>query len=51
MTAPDKQSIRGVLLLNEPMCKHTSWRVGGNAEQFYTPADLEDLAQFLSALP
>jgi len=51
MTTPDKQSIRGVLLLNEPMCKHTSWRVGGNAEQFYTPADLEDLAQFLSALP
>ncbi|VAW58816.1 UDP-N-acetylenolpyruvoylglucosamine reductase [hydrothermal vent metagenome] len=51
MTAPDTQRIRGRLLYNEPMYKHTSWRVGGNADQFYTPADIEDLALFISSLP
>ncbi len=39
--------IRGELRTHEPMHKHTSWRVGGNAERFYIPADLYDFAQFL----
>ncbi len=51
MTAPDLPINRGILLSNEPMSKHTSWRVGGGADQFYTPADIEDLAAFISALP
>ncbi|MCP3688123.1 MAG: UDP-N-acetylmuramate dehydrogenase [Gammaproteobacteria bacterium] len=32
------------------MSKHTSWRVGGLADSYYIPADLEDLQYFLSTL-
>ena len=32
------------------MARHTSWRVGGPADAWYRPADLEDLAEFLRAL-
>jgi UDP-N-acetylmuramate dehydrogenase len=32
------------------MARHTSWRVGGPADAWYRPADLEDLAGFLRAL-
>ncbi len=42
--------IRGELRLNEPLSAHTSWRVGGRAAQFYQPADIPDLAQFIAAL-
>lgn len=42
--------LRGDLRFNEPLAKHTSWRVGGIAQQFYRPADVEDLAEFLSQL-
>ncbi len=44
-------SLRGRLLENEPMSRHTSWRVGGPADHFYIPADLDDLAVFLNSLP
>ncbi len=44
-------TLRGTLLLNEPMARHTSWRVGGAADRCYKPADLADLAQFLQQLP
>ena len=40
-------TLRGQLLRNEPMSRHTSWRVGGPADRFYLPADLEDLVEFL----
>lgn len=43
--------LRGQLQFNEPMAKHTSWRVGGIAQRFYQPADVADLANFLSQLP
>ena len=36
---------------DEPMAKHTSWRVGGAADVFFTPRDRDDLAAFLRALP
>lgn len=42
---------RGVLRHDEPMSRHTTWRVGGPARVWYQPADLEDLAAFLSGLP
>lgn len=42
---------RGTLHLHEPMAKHTSWRVGGPAERFYVPADLDDLVRYLQQLP
>lgn len=40
----------GKLLLNEPIARYTSWRVGGSADQFYIPAGLEDLRTFLQSL-
>lgn len=51
MTASSLHNFKGTLLIDEPMSKHTSWRIGGNADKFYTPADIDDLANFLSALP
>lgn len=42
---------RGELRRDEPMSRHTSWRVGGPADTWYRPADLADLAAFLAALP
>ena len=45
------KNMRGKLALNEPMARHTSWRIGGPADRYYQPADLEDLGVFLSQLP
>jgi UDP-N-acetylmuramate dehydrogenase len=42
--------VTGELRLNEPMSRHTSWRVGGPAETFFVPASIEDLAAFLAQL-
>jgi len=41
------ENLQGELLFNEPLSKHTSWRVGGNAQQIYSPANVQDLAVFL----
>jgi UDP-N-acetylmuramate dehydrogenase len=49
--AKSHTSLRGQLLVNEPMARHTSWRVGGPADRFYVPADLDDLAAFMKSLP
>lgn len=38
------------LLLNEPLARYTSWRVGGRADRLYVPAALEDLCVFLQSL-
>jgi UDP-N-acetylmuramate dehydrogenase len=43
--------LRGELRVDEPMRRHTSWRVGGRADQCYKPADVDDLAVFLRRLP
>ena len=50
MSAPGTQPYQGKLLLDEPMAKHTSWRLGGPADRYYVPADLEDLSAYLAAL-
>jgi len=42
--------LRGELRLDEPLARHTTWRVGGPARRFYRPADVEDLRTFLSQL-
>lgn len=42
--------LRGELRLDEPLARHTSWRVGGPARRFYRPADAADLAEFLRSL-
>lgn len=51
MPAKSNASLRGQLLENESMSRHTSWRVGGPADRLYIPADLDDLAVFLESLP
>jgi len=43
--------LRGELRRDEPLARHTSWRVGGPARTFYRPADREDLVAFLQSLP
>lgn len=43
--------MRGKLMMNESMSKHTTWRVGGPADHYYIPADLHDLADYLQSLP
>ena len=49
--AVEMAALRGNLLLDEPMAKHTSWRIGGPADRYYQPADIDDLALFLEQLP
>lgn len=47
----DKQlntGLRGILRLDEPLARYTSWHVGGKAKQSYRPADLADLILFLA---
>ncbi len=43
-------AVSGEIRYDEPMSRHTSWRVGGPAETFFKPANLEDLSQFLQQL-
>jgi UDP-N-acetylmuramate dehydrogenase len=40
--------VKGKLLLNEPMARYTSLQVGGKADLFFVPEDLEDLKRGLS---
>jgi UDP-N-acetylmuramate dehydrogenase len=42
---------RATPLLNEPMRRHTSWRVGGPADRFYEPASVAELTEILASLP
>jgi len=48
--AGNQPGLRGKLLRDEPMARHTSWRLGGPADAYYVPADLADLQQFLAGL-
>jgi len=50
MAKQQHDALRGELRFNEPMGRHTSLRVGGPAEQFFRPVDLDDLSLFLSEL-
>jgi UDP-N-acetylmuramate dehydrogenase len=47
----DNMTLKGILLEQEPMSRHTSWRVGGVADRFYRPADIKDLSSYLENLP
>lgn len=40
----------GQLFENESLAKHTSWRVGGVAEQFFVPEDKSGLCRFVAQL-
>lgn len=50
MNVASHQSIKGRLMFDEPMSKHTSWRLGGPADRYYVPSDLQDLQNFLAEL-
>ena len=43
-------TVRGKLLRDEPLGPFTWFRVGGNAEVLFIPADADDLADFLKAI-
>lgn len=45
------QAPRGLLIENEPLSRHTSWRVGGAARHYFEPADREDLVAYVRNLP
>lgn len=47
----DNMTYKGILLEQEPMSRHTSWRVGGIADRFYRPVDINDLSSYLKSLP
>jgi UDP-N-acetylmuramate dehydrogenase len=38
-------------LFDEPMSRHTSWRVGGPADAYYRPTSIAELRALLQALP
>ena len=46
----DMETLRGRLSCDEPMSRHTHWRVGGPARLYFVPADRADLAEFLGSL-
>jgi UDP-N-acetylmuramate dehydrogenase len=51
MAGERTRDVRGRLRENEPMARHTSWRVGGPADRYYTPASIDDLRRFIASLP
>ncbi len=50
MPALNQQSLRGEMRFDEPLSRHTTWRVGGPVSCYYRPADREDLVRFLRQL-
>ena len=40
----------GTILRNEPMSKHTTWRVGGPADVYYSPRCRDELLDFVRSL-
>ncbi|MFT5503602.1 MAG: UDP-N-acetylmuramate dehydrogenase [Gammaproteobacteria bacterium] len=51
MQMTDSTKHQGTLRFDEPMSAHTSWRLGGPADRFFIPKDLESLQFFLSGMP
>jgi UDP-N-acetylmuramate dehydrogenase len=45
------RGLRGRVHENYPLAPYTAWGVGGVAQYFYQPADLDDLAAMLKQLP
>lgn len=39
------------LMRNEPLSRHTTWRVGGPADLFFRPRSVDSLRRFLGELP
>lgn len=51
MVAERHDRVSGEVLQQEPMARHTSWRVGGPADIFFLPHSREDLCTFIRELP
>ena len=47
---PGKAGV-GVLRHREPLARHTAWGIGGFADRYFEPADVDELAAFLAGLP
>jgi UDP-N-acetylmuramate dehydrogenase len=43
--------LRGKLMRNAPLARHTTWQAGGAADLLFAPVDRDDLANFLRQLP
>lgn len=43
--------MRGQLFTQASLAEYTSWRAGGSVDRLYLPADIDDLAHFLTTLP
>ncbi len=43
-----KKSVNGALSADEPLSKHTTFRIGGRADAFFEPADSDDLSSALA---
>ena len=50
MMAAAQYPFRGELRRDEPLASHTSWRVGGPADVWFKPADVDDLSAFLATV-
>jgi UDP-N-acetylmuramate dehydrogenase len=48
---PGVEALRGKLRANQPLKDFTWFRVGGPAELYFVPADVEDLQVFMKLLP
>lgn len=46
----DSFKVLGDVRFNEPMAKHTSWRVGGSADIYFKPESIIDLQKFMQQL-
>jgi UDP-N-acetylmuramate dehydrogenase len=45
-----EKTVRGTLLFDEPMSRHTSFRIGGKADALFLPSDEEDLLNLIKIL-
>ncbi|UCG73115.1 MAG: UDP-N-acetylmuramate dehydrogenase [Chromatiales bacterium] len=50
MNAAARKPAAAAVLRNEPMSRHTSWRVGGPADVYFRPDTRDELVSFLQAL-
>ena len=48
---PGSAGRAGVLRQHEPLARHTVWGIGGFADRYFEPADIDELAAFLAELP
>jgi len=47
----DFDNLQGKYCENEPLARYTSWGIGGPAERFFQPTDLDDFFLFMSQVP